>query len=474
MKRLQLVPLFVLIIASLVLAACAPAATPTAAPTQPPAPTATPIPPTAVPAPKDIVDTAVADGRFTTLVAAVQAAGLADTLKGAGPFTVFAPTDDAFAKLPAGTVEDLLKPENLETLKNILLYHVVAGKVMAADVVTLDGKTADTALEGNPLNISVKDGKVYLNENVEVIITDIETANGVIHVIDAVLLPEEKLSDIVDTAVADGRFTTLVAAVQAAGLVDTLKSEGPFTVFAPTDDAFAKLPAGTVEDLLKPENIETLKNILLYHVVPAKVMAADAIALDGKMADTALADNPLNISVKNGKVYLNDNAEVVITDIETSNGVIHVIDSVLLPEEKLSDIVDTAVADGRFTTLVAAVQAAGLVETLKGEGPFTLFAPTDEAFAKLPAGTVEDLLKPENLETLTNILLYHVVPGKVMAADVVQLDGQMVDTALEGQQIKITVKDGKVYLNDTVQVIITDIETSNGVIHVIDSVLLPE
>jgi transforming growth factor-beta-induced protein len=420
------------------------------------------------------VDTAVADGRFTTLVAAVQAAGLVDTLKSAGPFTVFAPTDEAFAKLPAGTVEDLLKPENLETLKNILLYHVVAGKVMATDAIALDGKMADTALADNPLNISVKDGKVYLNENVEVIITDIETANGVIHVIDAVLLPEEKLSDIVDTAVADGRFTTLVAAVQAAGLVDTLKSEGPFTVFAPTDEAFAKLPAGTVEDLLKPENIETLKNILLYHVVPGKVMATDAGALDGKMADTALADNPLNISVKDGKVYLNDNAEVVITDIETTNGVIHVIDTVLLPEEKLSDIVDTAVADGRFSTLVAAVQAAGLVDTLKSEGPFTLFAPTDEAFAKLPAGTVEDLLKPENLETLKNILLYHVVPGKVMAADVVQLDGQMVDTALEGQQIKITVKDGKVYLNDIVQVIITDIETSNGVIHVIDTVLLPE
>ncbi len=470
MKRLPIVTLFILIITSLVLAACAPAATPTAAPTQPPAPMATPLPPM----PEDIVDTAVADGRFTTLVAAVQAAGLVDTLKSAGPFTVFAPTDEAFAKLPAGTVEDLLKPENLETLKNILLYHVVAGKVMAADVVTLDGKTADTALADNPLSISIKDGKVYLNENVEVIITDIETANGVIHVIDSVLLPKEKMSDIVDTAVADGRFTTLVAAVQAAGLVETLKGEGPFTLFAPTDEAFAKLPAGTVENLLKPENLETLKNILLYHVVAGKVMAADVVTLDGKTADTALADNPLSISIKDGKVYLNENVEVIITDIETANGVIHVIDSVLLPKEKLSDIVDTAVADGRFTTLVAAVQAAGLVETLKGEGPFTLFAPTDEAFAKLPAGTVENLLKPENLETLTNILLYHVVPGKVMAADVVQLDGQMVDTALEGQQIKITVKDGKVYLNDTVQVIITDIETANGVIHVIDTVLLPE
>jgi len=281
-------------------------------------------------------------------------------------------------------------------------------------------------------------------------------------------MPE--LKDIVDTAVADGRFTTLVAAVQAAGLVETLKGEGPFTVFAPTDEAFAKLPAGTVEDLLKPENLEALQNILLYHVVPGKVMAADVTALEN--AETA-SGQTVAIKTDMGNVYIND-AKVVITDIETSNGVIHVIDAVLLPPAELTDIVDTAVADGRFTTLVAAVQAAGLVETLKGEGPFTVFAPTDEAFAKLPEGTVEELLKPENLETLQNILLYHVVPGKVMAEDVVMLDGQMVDTALEGEQILISVKDGKVYLNDSAEVIITDVETSNGVIHVIDTVLLPE
>ena len=464
MKRLQIGSLFVLLFTSLVLAACgaAPAA----------APTATVVPATAVPAPMDIVDTAVADGRFTTLVTAVTAAGLVDTLKGAGPFTVFAPTDEAFAKLPAGTVENLLKPENLETLKNVLLYHVVAGNVMAADVVTLDGKTADT-VAGSAVNISVKDGNVFLNETVQVIITDIVTSNGVIHVIDAVLLPPAEVSDIVDTAVADGRFTTLVAAVTAAGLVDTLKGEGPFTVFAPTDEAFAKLPAGTVENLLKPENLETLKNVLLYHVVAGNVMAADVVTLDGKTADT-VAGSAVNISVKDGNVFLNETVQVIITDIVTSNGVIHVIDAVLLPPAEVSDIVDTAVADGRFTTLVAAVTAAGLVDTLKGEGPFTVFAPTDEAFAKLPAGTVENLLKPENLETLKNVLLYHVVSGKVMAADVVTLDGKMADTAFAGKSIAISVKDGKVYLNKTVQVIITDIETTNGVIHVIDTVLMPE
>ena len=281
--------------------------------------------------------------------------------------------------------------------------------------------------------------------------------------------------DIVDTAVADGRFTTLVAAVQAAGLVDTLKGAGPYTVFAPTDEAFAKLPAGTIEGLLN--DLPKLSNILLYHVVPGKAMAADVLGLDGQAAQTALEGASIAISIDGDKVMLNETTQVVITDIETSNGVIHVIDTVLLPpsaetsSSMAKDIVDIAIADGRFTTLVTAVEAAGLVDTLKGEGPFTVFAPTDEAFAKLPAGTIENLLK--DIPQLTNILLYHVVPGKVMAADVLGLDGQAAETALEGKTIRITIDGDKVLLNGNVQVIITNIEASNGVIHVIDTVLLP-
>jgi len=137
---------------------------------------------------------------------------------------------------------------------------------------------------------------------------------------------------------------------------------------------------------------------------------------------------------------------------------------------KSMDIVDTAVADGRFKTLATALGAADLVETLKGAGPFTVFAPTDDAFAKLPAGTLDSLLLPENKQKLTDILLYHVVAGKVMAADVVKLTSAK--TVL-GKDVTITVKDGKVFLNETVQVIITDVNASNGVIHAIDAVLLP-
>jgi transforming growth factor-beta-induced protein len=331
---------FVFVILAMFLAACGPQATPTPAPEPTPMPEPTAMPTEEPEMPKTIVDIAVEDGRFTSLVAAVEAAGLAETLSGEGPFTVFAPTDEAFTAL-GDTTTDLLKPENKAQLSDILLYHVVPGKVMAADVAGLDGQSAETALAGKSVAIKVDGDKVILNENVNVIITDIEASNGVIHVIDAVLLPPsgetmgegamtEKM-DIVDTAVADSRFTTLVAAVQAAGLVDTLKSEGPFTVFAPTDEAFAALPTGTLENLLKPENKQQLTDILLYHVVPGSVMAADVVGLDGQSAETALSDQSISIKVDGDKVLLNDSIQVIITDIETSNGVIHVIDAVLLP-----------------------------------------------------------------------------------------------------------------------------------------------
>jgi len=264
--------------------------------------------------------------------------------------------------------------------------------------------------------------------------------------------------DIVETAIADGRFETLVAALEATDLDSTLKGEGPYTVFAPTDDAFGKLPDGTVEALLN--DIPTLKDILLYHVVAGKVMADDVVKLTSA---TTVLGKPVTISVSGSIVKVND-AKVTVTDIECSNGVIHVIDTVLLPPK---DIVETAMADDRFETLVAAVTAADLVETLKGAGPFTVFAPTDDAFAKLPAGTVDSLLN--NIPALKDILLYHVVSGKVMAEDVVKLTSA---TTVLGKPVTISVIGSTVKVNNAT-VIITDIECSNGVIHVIDTVLLP-
>ncbi|MFN8377319.1 MAG: fasciclin domain-containing protein [Anaerolineae bacterium] len=276
---------------------------------------------------KSIVDIAVADGRFETLVAAVTAAGLADTLASDGSFTVFAPTDDAFAALPAGTVEALLS--DIPALTNILLYHVVPGAFKAADVVAL---SQIGTVQGSPISIEVTDEGVILNGSSKVLITDIEASNGVIHVIDSVLLPPsweaeapELNNSITDIAVANGSFNTLVAALQATGLDSVLDSEGSYTVFAPTDAAFAALPPGTVEALLN--DIPALTDILLYHVVAGSVPAADIVTLNSA---TTLNGAPVYINAADG-VVLNGSVHVVATDIQADNGIIHVIDAVLLP-----------------------------------------------------------------------------------------------------------------------------------------------
>lgn len=268
--------------------------------------------------------------------------------------------------------------------------------------------------------------------------------------------------DIVQTAVGAGSFKTLVAAVQAAGLVETLKGKGPYTVFAPTDAAFAKLPAGTVESLLKPENLGTLKAILLYHVVPGNVTAEQVVTLkNAKTANGQLVD----IKVTKDGVKL-DNANVVKTDIMTTNGVIHVIDTVIMPSTK--NIVETASEAGSFGTLLAAAKAAGLAEALSGEGPFTVFAPTDEAFQAL-GSTVNELLKPENKDKLASILKYHVVSGRVFARDAVTAGSAV---TLEGGKVQIGIDAGRLTVNNA-DILMTDIDASNGVIHVIDGVLIP-
>lgn len=267
---------------------------------------------------------------------------------------------------------------------------------------------------------------------------------------------------IVEIAAGNKDFSTLVAAVKAAGLAETLSGKGPFTVFAPTNAAFAKLPEGTVETLLKPENKEKLAAILTYHVVGAKVMAADVTP--GYVGTVNGEKLSLTASKDGVKV---DGANVVATDIVGTNGVIHVIDSVILPGTNKS-IVGIAAGNDDFSTLVAAVKAAGLVETLSGDGPFTVFAPTNAAFAKLPEGTVESLLKPENKSKLAAILTYHVVPGKVMAADV---KAGKVKT-VNGKEFTISVSGGTVMV-DKAKVVATDILGTNGVIHVLDSVILP-
>lgn len=275
----------------------------------------------AVAAEKDIVTTAVEAGSFKTLAAALKAGGLVETLQGKGPFTVFAPTDEAFAKLPPGTVETLLKPANKGQLVSLLTYHVVAGNVASAQVVKLD---AAATVNGQRVKFRVEDGKVNVNQ-ATVLKADIHCSNGIIHVIDQVIMPSP--DNLPATAEKAGKFKTLLAAAKAAGLVDVLSSGKPLTVFAPTDDAFAKLPAGTVESLLKPENKAKLIEILKFHVVPGRVYSSDVLS---KKELKTVQGGVLTPALKSGVATING-AGLIATDIDATNGVIHVIDSVMLP-----------------------------------------------------------------------------------------------------------------------------------------------
>ncbi|GAB4107980.1 MAG: hypothetical protein Kow00105_13060 [Phycisphaeraceae bacterium] len=272
--------------------------------------------------------------------------------------------------------------------------------------------------------------------------------------------------NIVELASEAGSFNTLLTAAKAAGLAETLMSDGPFTVFAPTDEAFAKLPAGTVETLLKPENKDQLRTILLYHVVPGEAPASEVVK--SSLLKTAVPGKFLSVHTEPEGVMIDD-AKVIKTDLKASNGIVHVIDTVVMPKDKPS-IVDVASQAGSFNTLLAAAKAAGLAETLELDGPYTVFAPTDEAFSKLPAGTVESLLKPENKKQLQTVLLYHVIPGKLMAGDVIQ--NSTLSTAA-GDPLTIKIKGETVHINNA-RILTTDLEAANGVVHVIDTVLLPE
>ncbi|MBK8626287.1 MAG: fasciclin domain-containing protein [Saprospiraceae bacterium] len=266
---------------------------------------------------------------------------------------------------------------------------------------------------------------------------------------------------VVDIIVNSPNHNTLEAAVGAAGLVNTLNGAGPFTVFAPTDDAFAALPDGTVDALLA--DIPALTAILTYHVVGANALSTSLS--DGQVI-TTLNGFDITVTIAANGVFIND-AKVTVADIVADNGVVHVIDAVLLPPVAPNTVVDIIVNSPDHNTLEAAVIAAGLAGTLSGEGPFTVFAPTDAAFAALPDGTVDALLA--DIPALTAILTYHVVGANALSTSL--SDGQVI-TTLNGSDITVTINADGVFINDT-KVTVADIVADNGVVHVIDAVLLP-
>ena len=410
-----------------------------------------------------VVDVIVNSEDHTLLEAAVGAAGLVDALSGEGPFTVFAPTDEAVVALTEAldiTAEELLA---LPNLGDILSYHVVGAEAYSTDL--MDGQMIETLI-GEDVTVTINMDGVFIND-AQVTVADVAADNGVVHVIDAVLLPPAPPTNtVVDVIVNSEDHTLLEAAVGAAGLVDALSAEGPFTVFAPTDDAFTALTEAlevTVEELLA---YPLLPAVLQYHVVGAEAYSTDL--MDGQEIETLLGED-VTVTINAEGVFIND-AQVIVADIEADNGVVHVIDAVLLPEmPEETTVVDIIVESEDHTLLEAAVIAAGLVDDLSGEGPFTVFAPTDAAVVALTEAleiTADDLLA---LPNLADILLYHAVGAEAFSTDL--MDGQLIET-LQGGSVTVSITADGVFINDA-QVTVADLEADNGVVHVIDAVLLP-
>jgi uncharacterized surface protein with fasciclin (FAS1) repeats len=396
-----------------------------------------------------IFDVVVNSDVHTTLETAIFAADLDETLSGAGSFTLFAPTDAAFDALPEGTLEAVLADNDLLTA--ILTYHAVGATVLSTDL--SNNMTAST-LNGQDIIVRLEGGGVFIN-NAQVTIADISADNGVVHVLDAVLLPSNSVFDIV---VNSDVHATLETAIFTADLDETLQGAGSFTLFAPTDAAFDALPEGTLEAVLADTDL--LTSILTYHALGSTVLSTD---LSNNLTTSTLNGQDIIVRLEGG-VFIND-AEVTIADISADNGVVHVIDAVLLPANSIFDIV---VNSDVHTTLETAIFAANLDETLQGEGTFTLFAPTDEAFAALPEGTLDALLADPN-GILAQTLLFHAVGSTAFAADL--SDGQTLTTLdAAGNTVTVSIDGGNVFINNA-QVIIADIAADNGVVHVVDAVI---
>ncbi|MFZ4757145.1 MAG: fasciclin domain-containing protein [Burkholderiaceae bacterium] len=488
----------------------APAAPSTAAATPSPAPAAT-----VSTAPKSIVETAASLPAFSSLVAAVQFASengdLVSLLSGAGTFTVFAPTNDAFDALareltrnPAATAADLLVPANKALVRAVLQYHVLGATVRKADIRL--GAPIDPVLAGtDTFRVDARGSALVITDarvrTARIVQTDVAATNGVIHAIDRVILPAAAQADrsIVEIAAGNENLSSLVAALRFASdgddLVSLLSNPGSYTVFAPTDAAFDALAReltgdaqATAAALLVPANKALVRAVLQYHVLASEVFAARIPA--GRAIEPVLGGGTfLKIETAGGAPRIVDGrgrqATIIATDIDATNGVVHLIDRVILPADR--SIVQIAASLPQFSSLVAALGFASdngdLVAALSGPGTFTVLAPTNAAFDALarelthdPAATAAALLVPQNRDLVRAVLQYHVLAARVLRAELPL--GVPVDPVLAGSaSFAVSQRGESLVITDArrrdATVIATDVFATNGVIHAIDRVILP-
>ncbi|WP_258103535.1 fasciclin domain-containing protein [Marinoscillum sp. MHG1-6] len=417
----------------------------------------------------NIVELAEANG-FTSLALALEKTGLDAALAGDGNFTVFAPTNEAFAALLATIGQSSIDDVPTSVLEKILLYHVLntsveSSEVTAGSLATLNGASIDLATQSG---IAVNGASVISP-------FDVEASNGIIHTIDAVLVPGDIgqfVNTVLEPAYFNVNYSTLIEAAVKADLVSTLLTTDNLTIFAPNNQAF--IDAGVDVSSL---SADVLGDVLSYHVIGSKVLAADI----PNMATTLNGD--IYFSVTGDGVFINGSTKVIATDVESGSGVVHVLDNVLMPPS--GNIVDIAVAlseDGEFNSLVAALQRTAdegtaeqnLLTVLSGETEYTVFAPTNAAFqALLDSEASWNTLADIPLETLIAVLTYHVVPGRVFDVDLAgALDASnMLGTA--NSSASLTFDLNTLTIDGSASITGTNTLATNGVIHVIDAVLVP-
>lgn len=436
-----------------------------------------------------LVEAATEIGLTTLLTAVTAVPGLPNALLSAPAITVFAPTNEAFAAalqvFGARDLNELVTkiggPANLE---KVLGFHVVPAKALSTDLAatnsfqTLSGQTITVERSGS--TVTVRD---QLGRTAQVVAADREIANGVVHVINGVMLPNLGLPTVVEAAQSAG-LTTLLDAVTAAGLGNALLNTPQMTVFAPTNAAFtAALQAYGAANLnqlvAKIGGISNLQTVLGFHVVPAAAFSFD---LSPTNTFTTLAGQQLTVTRTASGVTVRDalgnTANVVTPDVAISNGVVHVIDRVLLPTIDLPNVVEAAQA-ANLTVLLQAVTAAGLGNALLSQESMTVFAPTNQAFTNLlqalNLNSLQELINALGVDAVTKVLGFHVVPATAFsfnlaagAQEVPTLAGEMLTVTRTGNNVTVTDKAG-----NTFNVVAADVAIENGVVHVIDGVLLP-
>lgn len=437
-----------------------------------------------------VSDVILKSSMFSNLAKALETTNTLSALQGNGPYTVFIPSNKAFQNLLDSNIQwEKIEDIPKEALENVVKYHVVSGEKINAENLTNSQKIKmlndeDVTVSINAEN-NIIDLETVFNQDAEIVSSNIKATNGVLHLLDEVMLTEDIVKDIIEVATENSEISMFLEAVTATGLTDILKKEGAITVLAPNNDAFtALLNSNPVWNSISDIPTEELKEILLFHVLPNYILADNLTKLEEDAYEQTSAKGPeegTNLSLlitKNGdQILFNEQAKPVSTDVLASNGTIHVIDKVM----KLNKVLDFIANNDDFSSLNDALRdsrhTTDFISFLSGNGPFTIFTPNNAAFkALLDSNDSWNSLGDIPIEVLDKVLKYHVVN-----------DANVLSTSLKNNQEiemlgsgKVTVElttDGAKLKTDgnTTPVTIskTDVQNTNGVLHVVNEVLLP-